>query len=70
VKFIATLPSGNRADLEEITAVVRAQREAAQLREPIKNEPPAENEPMTHRYNRLTRCVEPIEPIDNGEHED
>ncbi|HEU5247176.1 MAG TPA: hypothetical protein VFU09_08820 [Candidatus Udaeobacter sp.] len=70
VTFVATLPSGAKVDLDEVWKVVRAQREAAQAREPIKNEPTAENEPMTHRYNHLTRCVEPIEPIDNREHED
>ena len=73
VKFIATLPSGATADVDEIWKVVRAQREAAQPREPIKNEPFTGSEPMTHRYNRITRSIEPIEPIEpigNGGHED
>jgi hypothetical protein len=70
VKFIATLPSGQKADLEEIMAVVRAQREAAaQPREPHAP-PPSENEPMTHWYNPVTRCIEQRESLDNGEHGD
>jgi hypothetical protein len=36
-----------------------------------KNEPQPKNddEPMTARYNRFTKRVEPVEPIDNGDNE-
>lgn len=64
VTFIATLPSGATADLDEIMRVVREQREAA-AREPIKkNESTSENAPMTHWYNRFTQSIEPIDAHD------
>jgi hypothetical protein len=69
VKFVATLPSGATADVDEIWKVVRAQREASLPREQPETER-MENEPMTHWYNPVSRKIELREPIDNGEHED
>jgi hypothetical protein len=72
VKFIATLPSGATADVDEIWKVARQFHEAAQPTGHHKNEPQPKNddEPMTARYNRFTKRVEPVESIDNGDNED
>jgi hypothetical protein len=52
VKFIATLPSGATADVDEIWKVARQFHEAAQLGEQSENKP-IENEPMEMWYNLL-----------------
>lgn len=70
MKFIATLPSGATADVDEIWKVVHAQLEAAQPKEPHTPAPPENGEELKYRYNRVTHSVEPIEPmepIDNGD---
>jgi hypothetical protein len=71
INMYATLPSGNIAPIDEMLAVSRQWHEKWN-RAPIEqheNEPEPKNEPMDSWYNPVTRRIEPIEPIDNGEHE-
>jgi hypothetical protein len=71
VKFIATLPSGASADVDEIWKVARALHAAAQPKERPNHEPeqPKDDEPMKNWYNPATRKIERVEPFGNGDGE-